>query len=203
MKVFIGYVSLSGNTEKMAINIKNRMKAVGCEVYMERLDTVEVDALKDFDLAFIGLYTWNLEDVPYEANEFYEEIDQVDFAGVKVALFGAGDLTHSKPCAAIDILSDKMKRFGFDVYDRVLKLHQESSTYEQWRKCEDFAEHALIWGSNRKKWRFSMWDRMLGSPKYQKSVFLLRRVLDDYPIKCKGRSKKRRTYTRTSEIRDF
>ncbi|MEY8191743.1 flavodoxin domain-containing protein [Peribacillus simplex] len=68
MKVFIGYVSLSGNTEKMAINIKNRMKAVGCEVYMERLDTVEVDALKDFDLAFIGLYTWNLEDLPYEAH---------------------------------------------------------------------------------------------------------------------------------------
>ncbi|WP_336865515.1 flavodoxin domain-containing protein [Peribacillus frigoritolerans] len=203
MKVFIGYVSLSGNTEKMAINIKNRMKAVGCEVYMERLDTVEVDALKDFDLAFIGLYTWNLEDVPYEANEFYEEIDQVDFAGVKVALFGAGDLTHSKPCAGLDILSDKMKRFGFDVYDRVLKIHHESSTYEQLRKCEDFAEHALIWGSNRKKWRFFMWDRLLGSPKYQKSVFLLRRVLDDYPIKCKGRSKKRRTYTRTSEIRDF
>jgi flavodoxin I len=203
MKVFIGYVSLSGNTEKMAISIKNRMKAVGCEVYMERLDTVEVDALKDFDLAFIGLYTWNLEDVPYEANEFYEEIDQVDFAGVKVAFFGAGDLTHSKPCAAIDILSDKMKRFGFDVYDRVLKIHHESSTYEQLRKCEDFAEHALIWGSNRKKWRFFMWDRLLGSPNYQNSVFLLRRVLDDYPIKCKGRSKKRGTYTRTSEIRDF
>ncbi|MFK4392173.1 flavodoxin [Peribacillus frigoritolerans] len=53
MKVFIGYVSLSGNTEKMAININNRMKAVGCEVYMERLDTIEVDALKDFDLALL------------------------------------------------------------------------------------------------------------------------------------------------------
>ncbi|TWE03730.1 flavodoxin I [Peribacillus frigoritolerans] len=203
MKVFIGYVSLSGNTEKMAISIKNRMKAVGCEVYMERLDTVEVDALKDFDLAFIGLYTWNLEDVPYEANEFYEEIDQVDFTGMKVAFFGAGDLTHSKPCAGIDILSNKMKQFGFDVYDQVLKIHHESSTYEQISKCEDFAEHALIWGSNRKKWRFLMWDRMQGSHKYQKSVFLLRRVLDDYPIKYKGRSKKRRTYTRTSEIRDF
>lgn len=45
-------------------------------------------------------------------------------------------------------------------------------------------------GSDRKKWRFFMWDWMLGSPKYQKSVFLLRRVLDDYPIKYKGRSKK-------------
>ncbi|MCO0600655.1 hypothetical protein NGI46_25320 [Peribacillus butanolivorans] len=55
MKVFIGYVSLSGNTEKMAVIIKNSMKAAGCKVYMERLDTVEVDTLKDFDLAFIGL----------------------------------------------------------------------------------------------------------------------------------------------------
>ena len=51
MKVFIGYVSLSGNTEKMAVIIKNRMKAAGCKVYMERLDTVEVDTLKDFDLS--------------------------------------------------------------------------------------------------------------------------------------------------------
>ncbi|MDM5293308.1 hypothetical protein QUF81_08960 [Peribacillus simplex] len=31
----------------------------------------------------------------------------------------------------------------------VLKMHQESPTYEQLRKCEDFAEHALIWESNR------------------------------------------------------
>ncbi|MGE7758654.1 flavodoxin domain-containing protein [Peribacillus sp. NPDC097895] len=203
MKVFIGYVSLSGNTEKMAINIKNRMKAVGCEVYMERLDTVEVDTLKDFDLAFIGLYTWNHEDLPYEANEFYEEISQVDFHGVKVAFFGAGDLNHPKPCAAIHILSDKMKEYGFDVYDRVWKTHQESTTYDEIRKCEVFADQALIWGSKRKKWRFFLWNRMLGNPKYQKSAYLLRRALDDYPIKYKGRSKKRGTYTRTSEIRDI
>ena len=30
--------------------------------------------------------------MPYEANEFYEEIEQVDFQGVKVAFLGAGDL---------------------------------------------------------------------------------------------------------------
>ncbi|MBK5502543.1 flavodoxin domain-containing protein [Peribacillus sp. R9-11] len=61
---------------------------------MERLDTVEVDTLKDFDLAIIGLYTWNKEDLPYEANELYEEIEQVDFQEVKVAFLGAGDLTQ-------------------------------------------------------------------------------------------------------------
>ncbi|KQU20906.1 hypothetical protein ASG65_22630 [Bacillus sp. Leaf13] len=172
MKVFIGYVSLSGNTEKMALIIKNRMKAAGCKVYMERLDTVEVDTLKDFDLAFIGLYTWNKEDLPYEANEFYEEIEQVDFQGVKVAFFGAGDLTHTKPCAAINILSDKMKEYGFHVFEKILKIHQESSTYDQIKKCEDFAVYAHIWGNKRKKWRFLSWNRVLSIPKCQKSAYL-------------------------------
>ncbi|MEJ9231558.1 flavodoxin domain-containing protein [Peribacillus butanolivorans] len=161
MKVFIGYVSLSGNTEKMAVIIKNRMKAAGCKVYMERLDTVEVDILKDFDLAFIGLYTWNKEDLPYEANEFNKEIEQVDFQGVKVAFFGAGDLTHTKPCAAINILSDRMKEYGFHVFEKILKIHQESS-----------ADHALIWGNKRKKWRFLSRNLVLSIQKYQKSAYL-------------------------------
>lgn len=56
MQVFIGYASLSGNTEKMAFVIKKRLMAVGCKVHMEELDTVEVDTLKEFDLAFFGLY---------------------------------------------------------------------------------------------------------------------------------------------------
>ncbi|MFD9625298.1 flavodoxin domain-containing protein [Peribacillus muralis] len=157
MKVFIGYVSLSGNTEKMAINIKNRMMAVGCEVYMERLDTVEVDTLKDFDLAFIGLYTWNQDDLPYEAHEFYEELDQADFPGGKVAFFGAGDAIH--------ILSAKMKICGFTVYDRVLKMEQETPAHDQ---CEDFADQALSWGSKRMKWRFILTNLMQNNPKYQR-----------------------------------
>lgn len=183
MKVFIGYVSLSGNTEKMAVNIKNRMLAVGCEVYMERLDTVEVDTLKEFDLSFIGLYTWNQEGLPYEANEFYEELDQADFHGVKVALFGAGDLSQPEPCGAINILSDKMKQCGFAVYDRVLKIDQEAPAYDRVRQCEDFANRALSWGSKRKKWRFLVWNRMQNNHKYRKTAYLLRRVIDDYPIK--------------------
>ncbi|MGE6376068.1 flavodoxin domain-containing protein [Peribacillus muralis] len=183
MKVFIGYVSLSGNTEKMAVNIRNQMMAVGCEVYMERLDTVEVDTLKEFDLAFIGLYTWNQEGLPYEANEFYEELDQADLHGVKVALFGAGDLSQPKPCGAINILSDKMKRCGVAVYTRVLKIDKEAPAYDMARKCEDFADQALGWGSKRKKWRFFIWNRMQNNPKYQKTAYLIRRALDDYPIK--------------------
>ncbi|WP_285767168.1 flavodoxin domain-containing protein [Peribacillus sp. SI8-4] len=183
MRVFIGYVSLSGNTEKMAVNIKNRMMAVGCEVYMERLDTVEVDTLKDFDLSFIGLYTWDQEELPYEANEFYEELVQADPQGVKVALFGAGDWSQPRPCGAIDIVSNKMKSCGFAVYDRVLKIDQEAPAPDRIRQCEDFADRALSWGSKRKKWRFFIWNRMQNNPKYQRTAYLLRRALDDYPIK--------------------
>ncbi|MFE4349837.1 hypothetical protein [Peribacillus butanolivorans] len=40
MKVFIGYVSLSGNTEKMAVIIKNRMKAAGCKLIWPLLDYI-------------------------------------------------------------------------------------------------------------------------------------------------------------------
>lgn len=172
MKVFIGYASLSGNTEKMAVIMKNRLMAAGCKVYMERLDTVEVDTLKDFDLAFIGLYTWNKEEVPYEAKEFYEEIEQIHHRGVKVAYFGSGDLHDSNPCAAVHILSDKMKECGYHVYEHVLKIHQEPITYNQLKKCREFADHALIWGSKKRKRRFFSFNRLLSIPKYEKSAYL-------------------------------
>lgn len=172
MKVFIGYVSLSGNTEKMAIIMKNRLTAAGCKVYMERLDTVEVDTLKEYDLAFIGLYTWNKDEVPYEAKEFYEEIEQIHPPNVKVAYFGSGNLNDENPCAAIHILSEKMKERGFQVYDSILKVHQEPTTYDQVKKCEEFADHALIWGRKKRKWRFLSLNGMLLFPRYDGSAYL-------------------------------
>ena len=172
MKVFIGYVSLSGNTEKMAVVIKKRLMTAGCKVHMERLDTVEVDTLKEYDLAFIGLYTWNKEELPYEAKEFYEEIEQIHFPGVKVAYFGSGDLNHRNPCAATHILSERMKERGFQVYDSILKVHQEPTSCNQVKKCEEFADHALIWGRKKKKWRFLLLNGTLLFPRYDKSAYL-------------------------------
>ncbi|MFD6441760.1 hypothetical protein ACFWDG_18565, partial [Peribacillus sp. NPDC060186] len=76
-----------------------------------------------------------------------------------------------------------MKEYGFHVFDKLLKIHQESSTYDQIKRCEDFADNALIWGNKKKKCRFLSWNRVLSIPKYQNSAYLLRRPLDEYPIK--------------------
>ncbi len=172
MKVFIGYISLSGNTERMAVIIKDRLAACGCNVEMERLDTIEADTLKDYDLVLIGSYTWNKEELPYEAMEFYEELGQADVHGVKAACFGSDDLFYTNTYTAIDIFLKKMKGSGAYVYDKTLKIHQKTTTYDQTKKCEDFADQVLRWSNKRKKWRLFSRSRVLNIPHYVKSVSL-------------------------------
>ncbi|WP_053178207.1 flavodoxin domain-containing protein [Peribacillus loiseleuriae] len=172
MKVFIGYISLSGNTEKMAVIIKDRLAACGCEVEMERLDTIEADTLKGYDLVLIGSYTWNKEELPYEAMEFYEELGQADVHGVKAACFGSDDLSYENTYTAIDMLLEKMKDHGAYVYEETLKIHQKTTTYNQIKMCENFADQVLMWGNKRKKWRLFSRRRVLNIPHYVKSASL-------------------------------
>ncbi|WP_051404831.1 flavodoxin domain-containing protein [Bacillus cihuensis] len=172
MKVFIGYISLSGNTEKMAVIIKDRLAAAGCKVEMERLDRLETDTLKDYDLVFIGSYTWNKDELPYEAIEFYEELGQADVYGVKVACFGSDDLSYTNAYTAIDMLLKKMKDHGSNVYGETLKIHQKTTTYNQIKRCEDFADQVLMWSTKRKKWRLFLRSRALNILHYAKPASL-------------------------------
>jgi len=145
MKVFIGYASMSGNTEDMAMLLKEVLIAKGCEVVMESLEDVNAEVIDEYDCAFIGAYTWGDGDLPYEAEGFYEELNGLIFHGKKAACFGSGDQEFSRYCEAVNLFAHKLAESGCSVFDEHLKIELAPETDEQVEECRQFAEKVYEW----------------------------------------------------------
>lgn len=151
MKVFIGYLSMSGNTEDMASILKNVLEFKGCDIDMGCLDETEVDNILAYDCIFIGAYTWGDGDLPYEAEDFFEDLDVHDLSGIQAACFGSGDHAYPKFCAAVDELADKLSERGANVFQQRLKIELNPETEEQILECQQFAESAYEWAVRNKE----------------------------------------------------
>jgi flavodoxin I len=151
MKTFIGYVSMSGNTEDMANILKDVLLSTGYEVEMESLDTLEVKSLLNYDCIFLGTYTWGDGDLPYEAEDFFEELNECDLTGVHAACFGSGDHAYPKFCEAVDTFADKLDERGCHVFNQRLKIELNPETEEQIRECKQFAKSVYEWVMTKKE----------------------------------------------------
>lgn len=57
-KALIAYASMSGNTEDIAMIIKDTLREYGFDVTIQEMDDVDTDSLAEYDLLLIGTYTW-------------------------------------------------------------------------------------------------------------------------------------------------
>lgn len=151
MKMFIGYVSMSGNTEDMANILKETLLLTGCEVEMDSLENVEVKSLLDYDCVFIGAYTWGDGDLPYEAEDFFDELNLYDLSGLHTACFGSGDHAYPKFCEAVDLFANQLEERGSYVFKQRLKVELNPETDEQILKCQQFAQSVYEWVGQRKE----------------------------------------------------
>jgi flavodoxin I len=151
VKTFIGYVSMSGNTEDMANILRDILIESGCEVDLLCLDTVDVSSLKGYDCIFFGAYTWGDGDLPYEVEELFDNLNNMNLKGVKAACFGSGDTLYPKFCMAVDIMSSKLQDLGCDVFEEGLKIELSPESDEQVEECKLFAKSVYQWASKGEK----------------------------------------------------
>ena len=150
MNAFIGYVSMSGNTEDIANILKESLLSKGVEVEMGSLDEIEGKSVFDYDCTFIGTYTWGDGDLPYEAEDIYTELDGLDLTGKYAACFGSGDYDYPKFCGAVDVFSKKLEERGCHVFSQQLKVEFAPETDDQVMECQRFAQSVIEWMSETK-----------------------------------------------------
>lgn len=145
MKVLLGYVSMSGNTEDMAKLIQKQLELANYEVAIEELDSISSQALSQYGLLLIGSYTWGDGDLPYEAEDFFDELETVNLSGIYAACFGSGDTMYPQYCAAVDLFAEKLSDRGALVFEDKLKIEFSPETEEQVKECETFALSIINW----------------------------------------------------------
>ncbi|USK35457.1 flavodoxin [Bacillus sp. F19] len=144
-KTLIIYASMSGNTEDIAKLIGKRLQEDEMDVTYEEMDVCDSESIKEYDYILAGSYTWGDGDLPYEAEDFYEELSDADFTGKKIGCFGSGDHAYPKFCEAVDLLHGRFTETGADVFTDLLKIEGSPETDEDISECIRFAEAFSKW----------------------------------------------------------
>lgn len=143
-KVLILYISTTGNTEMMAHAIAGYLEYKNHEVEIKTFDfdPIDVEELLDYDLVLIGTHSSDDGQIPFEAEDFYDELDEVNLAGRLFGVFGSGDTAYDIYCESIELMADKLTFQGAKLVPERLKVDLTPSN-EDLERCDAFAEQAL------------------------------------------------------------
>jgi flavodoxin I len=112
-KVGLFYGTQTGSTQTEAEAIQEEF---GGDSAVELIDVSRADAsdFARFEYIIIGCPTWNIGQLESDWETFYDELDNIDFTGKKVAYFGPGDQVGYPDSFedAIGILEEKIAGKG-------------------------------------------------------------------------------------------
>lgn len=135
------YASMTGNTEQMAEIIEAYLKAKNHKVVIKtfEFDPIDVEELLDYDGILIGTYTWDDGTLPYEVEDFYEELAHIDIKGKIVGVFGSADSFYETYGGAVDLMVDHLTDLGAELVPEKLVVDLTPDKADA-RRCEHFAE---------------------------------------------------------------
>lgn len=141
-KVCIVYASMTGNTEEISNIIKDTLNEK-IEVDSFAMDLIDVADVLHYDFILLGAYTYGDGDIPYEAEDFYDQLDETNLTGKKFACFGSGDSFYEYYCHAPVLFERRIEERGGIVVVPTLKIELAPDDELQKQKCIDFANEVL------------------------------------------------------------
>ena len=82
-KILIAYASMSGNTESIADLIKVSLDAFDREVVLQEMEGMDAEELLAYDGIILGSYTWGDGELPFEAEDFHDDLEKYRFSWEK------------------------------------------------------------------------------------------------------------------------
>ncbi len=140
-KVILLFCSMSGNTEEIAEIIETSITNQGLELYTFQIDMDNITAsdLLDYEAILFGTYTWGDGDIPYELEDFYDDLEDIDLTGKVVALFGSCDSMYPNYGGAIETFANRFKERGASNVLYHLKVDL-TPDQDDVKRCQKFAE---------------------------------------------------------------
>lgn len=148
-KILILHTSLTGNTEQIAYILKTQLDDGRFDITTKDIgyENIEVDELKDFDGILVGTYTYDDGNLPYEIEDFHDELDHVDLTDKIVGVFGSGDRSYSFFCNAVNLFQEQFKKTNATVLEHAVKVElypEEDDDLESIRKLGQQFSDALL-----------------------------------------------------------
>ncbi|MDA0672923.1 MAG: flavodoxin FldA [Cyanobacteria bacterium] len=112
-KIALFFGTQTGNTEMVATQIQEKLGGDDVVKLYDVADASPSD-FADYDYLIVGCPTWNIGELQSDWEGIYDDLDEVDFTGKKVAYFGAGDQVGYADNFqdAMGILEEKISSLG-------------------------------------------------------------------------------------------
>ncbi len=112
-KIGLFYGTQTGNTKTLAQAIQAEFGGDSV-VTLHDIADASPDDFADYACLIVGCPTWNIGELQADWEGFYDELDEIDFSGKKVAYFGAGDqIGYADNFQdAMGILAEKIRSLG-------------------------------------------------------------------------------------------
>lgn len=139
--VLMMYTSQTGNTELLTDILENELQQLGHKVTVKsfEFDVIDIDALADYDAVLVGTYTWDDGELPYEAEDFYIDLEGVDLTGQILGVYGSADSFYDTYGLAIELMGDRLKNLGATMIPERLIVDLTPNKEDETR-CSDFAK---------------------------------------------------------------
>ena len=144
MKIAVVYVSMSGNTEAIADIIAAELKEQKHEVFLtDMLSIQNATDLLNYDVTFIGMYTWGDGDYPDECLDIIDELEKLNLEDQLFAIFGSGDTAYAEFCGALDKLKELIENQGGVVLSDPLRIDNDPEPEDE-ADIKEFVSDALM-----------------------------------------------------------
>ncbi|WP_179396171.1 flavodoxin domain-containing protein [Lacticaseibacillus absianus] len=130
MKVLILYASITGNAKGMARILEQFFDHVGATVTVGTMQQTDAATLNDYDAIILSTYTWSGGTIPEEAEDFFGDLQSVDFsAGPLVfGVVGTGDPFYGEDYnTAPDLFTAALRASGAVRGATTVKIEQNAT----------------------------------------------------------------------------
>ncbi|MFW5738136.1 MAG: flavodoxin [Spirochaetota bacterium] len=109
MSIGIFYGSTTGNTKDVAVKLQ---EALGGDLHS--ITDVDTDAIAGYDNLVFATSTWGAGDLQDDWEDFFPNLDDMDFSGKKVAIMGLGDQENYGDTFVdgMQLLAEKVEELG-------------------------------------------------------------------------------------------
>lgn len=129
----IVYATMTGNTEGISEILEDNFTDLGVEVERIQAFDVDEDFFEDADICVIATYTYDEGEVPFDFEDFYDELPDFDLTGKVYGVVGSGDseLYPDYFCLAAEKFDEAFARAGAKKGHEVVKIENDADEEDE------------------------------------------------------------------------
>lgn len=89
MKILLTYTSMTGRNKKIAEYLANYLESKKAEVTLQEMVDADAFEILNYDALIVDTYTYHDGEVPDEAQDFYDDLKDIDLEKTKFAVLGS------------------------------------------------------------------------------------------------------------------